>query len=75
MKEEKLRRFINDEVMANAVFESLTHSFLKNKGARDVNIMAAERLAIDLLGDAWKELARFKSETPEKGTKVGNIGL
>ena len=71
----KLRTFINDGVMSDAVFNILNNSFLKFKGQRDVNLMAAERLALDLLLDGWKELEKYKSSDKESKVISSNIGL
>lgn len=61
--------------MSNAVYEVLHASFLKSKGQRDIQVLAAERLALDFLDLGWKELQKFqinKAETPET---VDNVGL
>ena len=59
LKQEKIRRFINDPVMAEAVFEVIRHSFLRTKGPKDVQVLAAERLALDFIDVAWVELERY----------------
>lgn len=62
MDEEKIKMFMNDKVMSNAVYNALLDSFLKEQPSKDVQTLAASRLAIDFLKDGWKHLEHFKSE-------------
>ena len=71
----KVERFLGDRVMADTVFGILKSSFLRKKGVRDVQILAAERLAFDLLEDGWQELQKYQLVNPEKDQKPGQIGL
>lgn len=64
-----------DDTMVQAVYEVMRDSFLKNKGQRDIQIMAAERIAIDLLADAWKELLKFKKSDKNQPTLTKQVGL
>jgi hypothetical protein len=75
LKKEKLHKFANDQVMLDAVREIMEGAILSKKGSRDVYVLAAERIAIDVLTEAWKEIARFKlvEEEGEKITK--QVGL
>lgn len=66
-----IEAFVNDEAMAQAVHSVLQDAFLKGKGQRDVQILAAERLAIDLLEGAWRDLERYKS--PSEGSPSKKI--
>lgn len=65
----KLNRFINDLEMQNAVHTVLRDAFLSKKGQKDVQILAAERLAVDFLDDAWKTLERYKDIQEVEQTK------
>lgn len=58
-KQEKIKRFMADKVMSGAVMELLTESFLSPKGARDIHIIAAERIAIDLLKEGFRNMERI----------------
>ncbi len=71
----KLDLFIKDQVMSDAVYEVIRDAFLSKKGKKDIQVLAAERLAIDLLDDAWKELSKFNSINSEKQSQSGNVGL
>lgn len=71
-KTERIKRFIVDERMAEAVKEVIQKSFLKTQ-SKEVNYLAASRIALDLLEDAWKELLRYKEEEGEKSTKVNYV--
>lgn len=57
---DKLKRFTNDIIMSEAVYEVLLQSFLKPKKSADVHEKAASFIAIEMLQSAWKELERYK---------------
>jgi len=59
-RNEKLRRFINDPGMSEAVFDVVLNVFLKQKPNTFVNEQAASFIAIGQLQEAWKELEKFK---------------
>lgn len=62
---EKLKRFASDQRMMGAVYHVLLAAFLeKDKGA-DVHQLAASRIAIDRLQDAWKKLEAYKHDEEE----------
>jgi len=71
----KLERFVNDEVMSNAVYNLLLSVFLKASTSKDVNTLASERLAINLLRESWKELDRFREIQNQESEKNVQIGL
>lgn len=71
-KQERISRFIKDERMSEAVKEVLQKSFLKTP-SKEVNYLAASRIALDYLEDAWKELLRYKEEKANESTKVGYL--
>ena len=56
LKNEKLKRFANDKAMFDSVKESLIASFLKPLPNRDVQLLAASRIAIDLLSNALRDI-------------------
>lgn len=74
MREEKLKRFIHDEVMAKAVYDILLAAFLKERPGQDVHILAASILAIQHLNQAWKELEHYK-HIEKKLSTPSNVGL
>ena len=74
MKEEKLKRFANDDTMRSAVYDLLMKSFTAKKPVIDVNVLAAQRIAIDLLNDAWRELNSHKG-TEQRDTTGTQLGM
>jgi len=48
---------MSDDVTAEAVKESLTNSFMKKREG-DVNLKAAQMIALELLQEGWRELER-----------------
>lgn len=75
-KKQKISRFMTDEAMSEAVYEVMLDSFMKPKAdAHDIRFLAASRIAIDLLNDAWKELKRFKVEADREPRQNKNPGL
>lgn len=75
LKRARIERFMNDLVTSDAVYEAVRESFLGRKGAKEIQILAAERLAIDLLSEAWKELKKFRA-VEEDDTKITKqVGL
>lgn len=61
-KADRIRRFLSDPHMSAAVFEVLHSTFIRPGKSTDVQTLAAERIAINLLQDAMKELQKYKSE-------------
>jgi hypothetical protein len=75
-QENKIRRFINDPMMSDSVYEVLQWAFLKRHvGPVDVQVLAAERLAMDFLGDAWRKLDEYKTNNENVSESSGNVGL
>ena len=74
-KRDRIKRFVNDVETAKAVHGVLLRAFLKPQKDRDVYTLAASRIAIDLLDDAWKELARYKNEEEMEKTIVTQQAL
>ncbi len=75
LEKAKVERFINDQVTSNAVYRAIQGSFLRKKGAKDVHVLAAERLAVDLLDDAWKDLAKLSTQVEESMEVAKQVGL
>lgn len=65
----KIIKFANDKAMNTAVRELIESSILERKGTKDVYILAAERICIDIMKEAWKKLEQFKENGEEDGTK------
>ena len=71
----KIQQFINDDMMFKVILEFLTNSFLNRRGQRDIQIMAAERMAIELLDDGFRELEKFKFGGEEEKAEKRQVGL
>ena len=71
---EKLKRFVNDKVLNNAVYKSLLDSFLSDC-VNEVNMLAASRLSVDFLKRGWKDLDKYKTKDEDETKENNNIGL
>lgn len=78
-KQEKIQRFLADNVMSESVYEVLRAAFTKTRTYKaaypDVNFLAAERIAADLLEEAWNELQRIASKTEAGKKEPTQIGM
>lgn len=64
-----------DSQMNEAVWEVIRASFLRPSKEKDVAYLAASRIAIDLLTEAWKDLSRYSPEKLSPVPKQENVGL
>lgn len=73
----KIGKFLEDRLMSETVREVIEQSIVNQKvGNKDVYRLAAERIAIDILKEAWKDLERFRNESEESiKNHQGNVGL
>ena len=71
----KIRKFLGDKEMSEAVKRVMFSTFIKDSKIRNVEVMAAERLAINLLNEAFKELERAKESAKAPITKLTQPGL
>ena len=74
-EQDKIKRFLNDEVMEVAVRKSITKSFLKKPKSNDVHYLAGSRIAIDLLDEAWKDLGVLRDQLDQEPQNKKNIAL
>ena len=75
IEKEKIKRFMSDKVMAEAVRKSILETFLKPQKDKDVQVLAASRIAIDLLQEAFKDLQRYLSQEDSGDKRINNPGL
>lgn len=61
--------------MSGFVYETLLDEFTGGGIVADVNVLAAQRIAIDFLKDAWKALERFKNESEAVETERTQVGM
>lgn len=71
----RVKKFMRDVDTANAVRNVLTKAFLKKRERSDIYMAAAERLAIDLLEDAWRELEKIKGQDEAEKKDLSQVGL
>ena len=74
LTQEKIKQFLNDKAMSDAVREFMESAILKSKGQRDVYVLAAERIALDVLKEAWLDMQRLKG-SEEKQEDKKNVGI
>lgn len=75
-KKEKINRFLSDAVMSSSVYEVLLDSFLDTeKYKNDVQLLAASRIAIDLLQEGWKDLQKYKKQAEAIKSELKQVGL
>jgi len=75
-QKERIGRFVTDTAMSDAVYSALSAFFIKRRNITvdDVQMLAAERVALFLLEDAWRDLQKYGT-TEEKKESGGNPGL
>lgn len=71
----KITRFLDDTVMSDSVYDVLLSTFLKPQKNNDVQFLAASRIAIDLLQEAWKTLDGYRIEKDNEINQIKQIGL
>ncbi len=74
-EQQKVRGFISDEVMSNAVKTVLREAFMKSQGNTDVQTLAAERIAIMLLDVGFKDLGKVANQSKKEEKPGNNVGL
>lgn len=72
---EKIRRFLADKTMSEAVFQVLLDSFLEVRKGSDVQTLAASMIAVEKLREGWKDLEIYKSETESEKHQLEQVGL
>lgn len=70
---QKIREFLNNKPMSDAVYKILFDSFL-NQPSKDIYMLGASRLAVDFLKQGWDRL-KSSSAIKEQSTSKGNVGL
>lgn len=72
---DKIQKFANDDLMSKTVFKFLLESYIQDKPSQDVYVLAASRLAINLLKQGFKDMEKFKVNTEEVSKVMKNIGV
>ena len=71
----KLTRFLNDDLMQQSVYLVLQRAFLRSEKDWDVQKLAASRIALDMLREAWKDLEKNRSDPDAEEASTNNIAL
>lgn len=71
----KLVKFASDPEMCAAVKELMMNHFSKASGTDLVETLAAERIAINLLKNAFKEIDRYANQSNINRSNPSQIGL
>lgn len=75
IQEAKVKVFLNDRMMSDTIYDILLKTYLEPYDTKDVRTLAASRLAIDLLQEAWKKLEKYKKELEVESANQTNVGL
>lgn len=75
MNKHSLKKFIVDEITSESVKEVLMSSFLTKRKDADVQLKAAQMIAIELLQEAWKELETYKTYEETQRHAPRQVGL
>ena len=71
----KIKQFANDKPMNEAVYSVVSEKLFSTSKDRDVNVLAARFLAIEILNEAWKDMLRFKEGEENVSKEVNQIGM
>lgn len=74
-KKQRVRQFVRDEQTFQAVFDFVRDYILSKRGQMDVNILAAERLALDFQRDAFSAMSSEVVSDQKEEKPTQNIGL
>ena len=70
----KIKGFLADEIMSNAVKNVLRESFLKDRKG-DVQMLASQMLAVNLLDEGFKELRKNANQVDRDIIEKEQIAL
>ena len=65
---------MHDTLMSESVYQTLLDSFLKKRDG-DVNLKAAQMLAIDMFTEGWRDLERMKGVENNINKNTRQIGM
>ena len=74
-QKEKIKRFVADKVLSESVQDVLLKSFLKPRNGQDIQLLAASRIAIDLLDEGFRELRNIAREETKPEKRLTQPGL
>lgn len=71
---QSVSRFMHDTLMSDSVYQILLDSFMKKRDG-DVNLKAAQMLAIDMFTEGWRDLERLKDKEISTNKNTRQIGM
>jgi len=74
-RKEKIKQFMADTVMSEVIQDEIRNSFLKTRKDQDIYKLAASRLAIDYLNEAFKEFGNIVRSDDNNDIIKQNVGL
>lgn len=72
---DKIQRFMSDKVTSDTIRYVIERSFLKPLKGVSVHELAAARLAVDMLDDAWEELRKSRAVPQDNLEAKRNPGV
>ena len=74
LEKEKLKQFINDNQMSDAVYNYLISVCIKPREYSSIEMAGGYKLAVDIIQNAWLSMAGLKVDAKKnKGNR--NIGI
>ena len=74
LEKQKIKQFLADKAMCEAVYKALLDEFLNEKIIHDVQVLASSRLAMEHLKQAFKRLERHNKQDKEiKDTEIIHV--
>lgn len=61
--------------MAEAVYQAILDSFLLTHDTTDIHYLAAERISVEKLKLAWKQLERYGEVEKKEGYTLTQVGM
>lgn len=71
----KIIQFLNDKQLRDSVYYAIQQEFLSEKVNQDTQILAASRMSIDFLRQAFKRLELYRDREDSPKEKEIQIGL
>ena len=76
LQKDKIARFLEDTLLSDTIRDILLENALNQPIKQyEIHYLAAQRLAIDIIRESWKEMERYRSQSEKKETTARNIGL
>ena len=63
---EKIKQFLGDRLMRDTIYKAIQEEFLSDSIVKDVQVLAASRLSISFLKEAFNRMERYRKEEKEE---------